>query len=41
LSQRRNALLVMTPETYGQVSAQGVRLRMLARDTRRVAATPE
>jgi hypothetical protein len=41
LRQRRNAVVIMTPETYDKLAAQGVPLRLLARDTRRAAATPE
>jgi len=41
LSERRNAVLIMSPETYDQLIAQGRSLRLLARDTRRAAATAE
>jgi 4-amino-4-deoxy-L-arabinose transferase-like glycosyltransferase len=41
MSGRRDAIVIMQPDIYDQLRAQGVPLRLLARDTRRAAATPE
>lgn len=41
LPAKRDAIVFMAPDIYDQLVAQGVPLRLLARDSRRAAATPE